>query len=145
MQELRKQTTENMVAIRELTQISKNTSENVNKMATKMDKLIPINEALKALSNDIIELKTEAKLGIRPKTLKNLLVYSVVLIISFSTTITAYIAIIDKQVAVNVEKHEYTEIKQNLLYEDVQKNKNQISYNKGRLATLKNVLKGKLK
>ena len=145
MQELRKQTTENMVAIGELTQISKNTSENVNKMATKMDKLIPINEALKALSNDIIELKTEAKLGIRPKTLKNLLVYSVVLIISFSTTITAYIAIIDKQVAVNVEKHEYTEIKQNLLYEDVQKNKNQISYNKGRLATLKNVLKGKLK
>ena len=142
MQELRKQTTENMVAIGELTQISKNTSENVNKMATKIDKLIPINEVLKALSNDIIELKTEAKLGIRPKTLKNLLVYGVVLIISFSTTITAYIAIIDKQVAVNVEKHEYTEIKQNLLYEDVQKNKNQISYNKGRLAILKNVSRG---
>jgi len=67
--DVEKTTIENTVAISKLTAIAEQTSKDVDKMVSHLDKLLPMHTRVEGLEADVKELKDENNEGIRGKTL----------------------------------------------------------------------------
>lgn len=81
------ETIDNTVAIRELTTIAKQTTKDVDKIVLHLDKLIPVHTQLEHLVSEVSDIKRENNQGIRPKTLKSLLVWGALVVVAFGSWI----------------------------------------------------------
>lgn len=106
------------------------TTKNVDKLVSNMEKLIPVHEELKNLGMRITDLEDESKQGVRPSTLKSILISVGFVLLSFGTWVTVFCFNIDKELS----NHKTLSIEvQKQQQEDIQDNKNQITYIKGRI------------
>lgn len=106
------------------------TTKNVDKLVSNMEKLIPIHEELKNLGIRITDLEDESKQGVRPSTLKSILISVGFILLSFGTWVTIFCFNIDKELS----NHKTLSMEiQKQQQEDIQDNKNQITYVKGRI------------
>lgn len=117
-----------VVAVLERTQ--ENTNKNVDKLVSNMDKLIPIHEILNSIEKRLASIEDENKAGIRPSLLKGILATSCFILIGFETWVTVTIFGLDKELS----NHKTLSMEvQKQQQEDIQDNKNQITYIKGRI------------
>lgn len=134
------QINENTKNIAELTAIAKNTSKDVEKLVNQFEKLIPVHEMIKNLDLKIDELKKDIDDGIKPKTLKNLLVITFSIVISFGTWTVLNIFNIKKDVDLHTtlgEEHERMLLDRlGDIDKNIEDNRNQITYNKGRITSV---------
>lgn len=134
------QINENTKNIAELTAIAKNTSKDVEKLVNQFEKLIPVHEMIKNLNLKIDELKKDIDDGIKPKTLKNLLVITFSIVISFGTWTVLNIFNIKKDVDLHTtlgEEHERMLLDRlGDIDKNIEDNRNQITYNKGRITSV---------
>ena len=106
------------------------TTKNVDKLVSNMEKLIPIHEELKNLGIRITDLEDESKQGVRPSTLKSILISVGFVLLSFGTWVTIFCFNIDKELS----NHKTLSMEiQKQQQEDIQDTKNQITYVKGRI------------
>ena len=111
------------------------TYEEINTISNFIIELAPVTKLLKKTDDRVLELENENKLGVRPKTLKNLLVFAATIIIGFGSTATVFYFSLDKTLASHIVQ---TEEKCKALIKEMesikaktQDNKNQITYLKG--------------
>jgi len=115
------------------------TTKNVDKLVGHMENMLPFHEQLKSMNNRVKDLEDESKGGIRPQTLKGLLVGGVVIIIAFAGWLSLdHLALKEKYdkhdaAQTQAEKALKDEIKKNNenSSKDRNDNKNQITYLKG--------------
>ena len=154
---LQKQTKANTESIKELVGIVGNisssittTSKDVDRTSRDLDKLsgyimelIPVNKMIAHMQIDISDIKKELDEGVKPRTLKNLLIFGCSGVFSFGIWITLSYFALDKQVSSYIEKEDMIqsnmEIKISELIKEIEDNSNQISYNKGIITNLKKV------
>lgn len=106
------------------------TTKNVDKLVSNMEKLIPVHEELKNLGMRITDLEDESKQGVRPSTLKSILISVGFILLSFGTWVTVFCFNIDKELS----NHKTLSMEvQKQQQEDIQDNKSQITYIKGRI------------
>ena len=121
------------------------TSRDVDKISNYMEQLIPVNEMIHNIKEDIKIMQQEASQGIRPVTLKHLLIYATMILVSFGTWSTASYFALDKELSTHkVELDEKckkinSDIKDH--EKEIENNKNQITYNKGRISILQGNVK----
>lgn len=75
------------------------TTKNVDKLVSNMEKLIPVHEELKNLGMRITDLEDESKQGVRPSTLKSILISVGFVLLSFGTWVTIFCFNIDKELS----------------------------------------------
>lgn len=100
---------ENALAIRELTTISSNTSKDIDRMVGHIEELIPIHTRVSGLQDRLESFEQEQKKGIRPVTLKELLIGGAIIIIGFGTWVT--IAHFSNDTRINDNKNQITYLK----------------------------------
>lgn len=106
----------------------KTTTDNINKLTESMQSMSDTDTRIKSSNKRIGDLEDEAKLGIRPQTLKQMLQAAAIALITYCTYITLEVHKMDKHVD-TLEATRIIEIK--AMQEDIQSNKNQITYLKG--------------
>ena len=117
-EEQEKQIISNTMAITELTGIAKRTSEDVRTVVTHLDDLIPVLTTLKLV--------------------KNILIGASFVIIGFGTWITLFaFDLKNNQTSINKNSSLFIKIQKEQV-KKIEYNKNQISYNKGRITGLYN-------
>lgn len=119
-----------LLAVNGLEKSQETTVKNVDKIALAMEKLIPVHEKLESINTRVSDLETESENGVRPVTLKHLLIYAVMVAIGFGTWITLYVFSIDKGISSHIVVSDEI-IKE--MRDDIDYNKNQVTYLKGRL------------
>lgn len=158
IKDVTKVTTENSLNIRELITIVTQQTKDSDKFIKHLDNLIPLHHIADSISKRLEIVEKEQSEGIKPKTLKELLKYSALVIIGFGTWIALMFFAVDKTITAHIELQKATianieknadkqSIKIEILNnktEELQKksdidgdkindNKNQITYLKGRI------------
>ncbi len=104
------------------------TTQTVDKLADNVSKISDVDTKFKVANNRIADLESENEKGIRPQTLKHMLIYAGISIVGFGTYITLYTFSIDKELSTHEAEYK-SEVKQ--MNEKITDNKNQITYLKG--------------
>ena len=130
-------TIDNTVAIGQLTTISERTTKDIDRLVTHIEKILPVHEKLEAIEDRVKVLEREASDGVRPKTLKNFLIWVAFIMISYAGWFTVdYFSLKEKFTShSDVQKEKEIELKswkKKALKRD-NYNKNQITYLKGRI------------
>ena len=120
----------------------------ITSIASSMETLVKVQQDMKVMEErveirhreykeKIKNLEEESKEGIRPRTLKNILIFSATIIIGFGSWITLMYMGIDRMIETHIAEHRadnrYLGDKLKYLDDAINGNKNQITYLKGRL------------
>lgn len=97
------------------------------------DRHIQLKEADKLNREEIKEIRRELDAGIRPKTLKGILIWAGLSIISFGIWITLYTFAIDKYLDASIATQKEKNKNFDKYREEIEYNRNQITYLKGRI------------
>lgn len=130
MTETEKSIQDLLIAVKVIEKTQETTTINLDKLTSIVQATIPFTEKFSNIEEKIEALENEANQGIRPVTLKNILAAVSVIVISFGTWTTLMIFALDKSLS-NHQTMSSQVIEK--FIEDIQDNKNQIIYLKGRL------------
>lgn len=142
VKDLTKATSENSLAIRELITLATQTTKDTDKFMKHLEALLPLHTKIENIEDKQKKHEEEAGLGIRPATLKNLLIYAVVILLSFGVwTTNAYFSLqndysIYKTYTTDTHTHYETSLKE--LRRELKDAKNQAKYQMGRITGLSN-------
>lgn len=126
-----------LIALSKMEKSQEITIKNVDKLSLFINKLAPWDERMKNSTSRISQIEKDIDEGVKPKTLKNLLVGGLTVLIAYLSWLSLSILAIDKE-------YTKTETKQIEINKSMKKdilrlnditndNKNQITYLKGRL------------
>ena len=137
LKECIKTTTENSLAIKELITLSNQSTKDTDKLIRHIDSLLPIDERVRSVSGRVETLEGDARDGVRPRTLKELLMYATIILLGFGSWITLMYFSMDKILSAHIELQDErdtrTDIKMDKQNSKIEDNKNQITYLKGRI------------
>ena len=134
MTDTEKQIQDLVKAVSGMEKVQEITTKNVDKLVANVEKVLPVYAQLEAANQRIDKLEDESSSGIRPNTLKHILIYACMIIISFGTWMAVYAFETNKELYNHISEYKETKIH---IQEEIKELKQKSNYNNNQIVYLK--------